>query len=68
MRRRTVTARRAQSIAAALLATSVALLLAGCGNNDGSDDPSGSGPEAQNVAAGADDQGHLAAHRAPGHR
>ena len=66
MRRRTVTASRAR-IAAALLATSV-VLLAGCGNDDGSDDPSGSGPEAQNVAAGADDQGHLAAHRAPGHR
>ena len=47
MRRRTVTAS-----AAALLATS--LVLAGCGNDDGSDDPSASGPEAQNVAAGAE--------------
>ena len=48
MRRRTVTARSA----AALLATS--LVLAGCGKDDGSDDPSSSGPEAQNVAAGAE--------------
>ncbi len=54
MRRRTVTARRARSIAAALLATSVALVLAGCGKGDGSDDPSDSGPGAQNVAAGAE--------------
>ena len=53
MRRRTVTARRARSSAAALLATSL-VLLAGCGKDDGSDDPSGSGPEAQNVAAGAE--------------
>ena len=47
MRRRTVTARST----AVLLATS--LVLAGCGKDDGGDDPSGSGPEAQNVAAGA---------------
>ncbi len=52
MRRRTVTATRARSSAAALLAASL-VLLAGCGKDDGSDDPSGGGPEAQNVAAGA---------------
>jgi hypothetical protein len=46
-----VTAGRARTGAVALLATS--LLLAGCGSDDGTDDPAASGPEAQNVAAAA---------------
>ncbi|MDX6375432.1 MAG: hypothetical protein QOD98_4420 [Nocardioidaceae bacterium] len=54
MRRRTATARRGRSIAAAVLVTSVALVLAGCGKDDGTGGSSGSGPEAQNVALGAE--------------
>ena len=50
MRTRTVTARTAASVAV-VLATSLGL--ASCGDSDGSDDSAGSGPEAQNVAAGA---------------
>jgi hypothetical protein len=50
-----VTARRARSGTKALLAASVAaLVLAGCGSGDGSEDSSDSGPEAQNVAAAAE--------------
>ena len=48
MRRRTVTARTA----IAVLTTS--LVLAACGDKDGSEDANGDGPEAQAVAAGAE--------------
>jgi hypothetical protein len=55
--RRTVTARRVprrlRSIVATVLATSVALVLAGCGKDDATDDPSDSAPDAQAVAAAA---------------
>jgi hypothetical protein len=50
VRTRTVTARAAASVAV-VLATS--LVLAACGDSDGSEDSSGSGTEAQNVAAGS---------------
>ena len=47
MRTRTVTARSAALVLAA------SLVLAACGDDDGSDEAAGDGPEAQNVAAGS---------------